>query len=318
MRPSDLLLDFGRPVAYYPGLVKRFGSVNAVIFFSQIFYWQDKTESELGVYKSAEDITSETGLSYREQLTARKHLVKRGVLIETDKRLEHKIYYRIDCDQLDQIMSQPIDNLPNAQSATGESHNGDFAEQQNEQPPQDKFDSGGETNPQSDPTEITTENTTDSKNPSCPVASQPDESSNDNSFVTRHPNAVVFSAKKRQWGTADDLLCAQWISKRVKELYENASESDEDVEPPKEPCWALWANDVRLMRTIDGRTHRQICRLFDRANKHPFWCKNILSPSSLRKQWDQLVLKLADISHSEDCLPNQAHWNSAEGWENTL
>lgn len=318
VRPSDLLLDFGRPVAYYPGLVKRFGSVNAVIFFSQIFYWQDKTESELGVYKSAEDITSETGLSYREQLTARKHLVKRGVLIETDKRLEHKIYYRIDCDQLDQIMSQPIDNLPNAQSATGESHNGDFAEQQNEQPPQDKFDSGGETNPQSDPTEITTENTTDSKNPSCPVASQPDESSNDNSFVTRHPNAVVFSAKKRQWGTADDLLCAQWISKRVKELYENASESDEDVEPPKEPCWALWANDVRLMRTIDGRTHRQICRLFDRANKHPFWCKNILSPSSLRKQWDQLVLKLADISHSEDCLPNQAHWNSAEGWENTL
>lgn len=161
LRPSDLLLDFGRPVAYYPGLVKRFGSVNAVIFFSQIFYWQDKTESELGVYKSAEDITSETGLSYREQLTARKHLVKRGVLIETDKRLEHKIYYRIDCDQLDQIMSQPIDNLPNAQSATGESHNRDFAEQQNEQPPQDKSDGRGETNPQFDPTENTTESTTE-------------------------------------------------------------------------------------------------------------------------------------------------------------
>ncbi|MGQ7948466.1 DNA-binding protein, partial [Providencia huashanensis] len=136
MRPSDLLLDFGRPVAYYPGLVKRFGSVNAVIFFSQIFYWQDKTDSELGVYKSSEDITSETGLSYREQLTARKHLVKRGILIETDRRLEHKIYYRIDCDQLDQIMTQTIDNLPNAQSAIGESHNGDLAKQQNERPPQ--------------------------------------------------------------------------------------------------------------------------------------------------------------------------------------
>ncbi len=161
MRPSDLLLDFGRPVAYYPGLVKRFGSVNAVIFFSQIFYWQDKTDSELGVYKSSEDITAETGLSYREQLTARKHLVKRGILIETDRRLEHKIYYRIDCDQLDQIMTQPIDNLPNAQSAIGESHNGDLAKQQNERPPQDKFDGGGETNPQFDPTEITTETTTE-------------------------------------------------------------------------------------------------------------------------------------------------------------
>lgn len=164
MRPSDLLLDFGRPVAYYPGLVKRFGSVNAVIFFSQIFYWQDKTDSELGVYKSSEEITSETGLSYREQLTARKHLVKRGILVETDKRLEHKIYYRIDCDQLDKIMSQPIDKTPNAQSATGESHKGDFAEQQNEQPRQNKFDGGDETNPQSDPTENTTESTTEITN----------------------------------------------------------------------------------------------------------------------------------------------------------
>lgn len=159
MRPSDLLLDFGRPVAYYPGLVKQFGSVNAVIFFSQIFYWQDKTESELGVYKSSEEIEAETGLSYREQLTARKHLASRGILIETNKRLEHKIYYRIDCDELDRIMTQPIDNHPNAQSATGESHNDDFAEQQNERSPRDKFDGGGETNPQFDPTEITTENT---------------------------------------------------------------------------------------------------------------------------------------------------------------
>lgn len=65
MRPSDLLLDFGRPVAYYPGLVKRFGSVNAVIFFSQIFYWQDKTDSELGVYKSSEDITHDDPFFYQ-------------------------------------------------------------------------------------------------------------------------------------------------------------------------------------------------------------------------------------------------------------
>ncbi|HID8274910.1 TPA: replication protein [Proteus mirabilis] len=161
MRASDLLLDFGRPVAYFPGLVKRLGSVNAVIFFSQIFYWQDKADSKLGVYKTSEEIESETGLSYREQLTARKHLVSRGILVETNKRLEHKIYYLIDCEKLDYVMSQPIENAPNAQSATGESHNSDFAEQQNERPRQDKTDGGDETNPQFDPTEITTEITTD-------------------------------------------------------------------------------------------------------------------------------------------------------------
>ncbi len=161
VRASDLLLDFGRPVAYFPGLVKRFGSVNAVIFFSQIFYWQDKVDSKLGVYKTSEEIETETGLSYREQLTARKHLVSRGILVETNKRLEHKIYYLIDCEKLDYVMSQPIENAPNAQSATGESHNSDFAEQQNERPRQDKTDGGDETNPQFDPTEITTYITTD-------------------------------------------------------------------------------------------------------------------------------------------------------------
>lgn len=156
-----MLLDFGRPVAYFPGLVKRLGSVNAVIFFSQIFYWQDKADSKLGVYKTSEEIESETGLSYREQLTARKHLVSRGILVETNKRLEHKIYYLIDCEKLDYVMSQPIENAPNAQSATGECHNSDFAEQQNERPRQDKTDGGDETNPQFDPTEITTYITTD-------------------------------------------------------------------------------------------------------------------------------------------------------------
>lgn len=156
-----MLLDFGRPVAYFPGLVKRLGSVNAVIFFSQIFYWQDKADSKLGVYKTSEEIESETGLSYREQLTARKHLVSRGILVETNKRLEHKIYYLIDCEKLDYVMSQPIENAPNAQSATGESHNSDFAEQQNERPRQDKTDGGDETNPQFDPTEITTYITAD-------------------------------------------------------------------------------------------------------------------------------------------------------------
>nr|MBX9498779.1 DNA-binding protein [Yersinia enterocolitica] len=85
MRPSDLLLDFGRPVAYYPGLVKYMGSPHAVIFFGQIFYWQDKARSELGVQKTQEEIQEETGLTIEQQKTARKQLVSRGILIETNK-----------------------------------------------------------------------------------------------------------------------------------------------------------------------------------------------------------------------------------------
>lgn len=105
MSLSYLLQSVGRPIAYHPGLVPILGSVNAVILFGQIFYWQDKTNSPLGVYKSTEEIEEETGLSYREQTTARSKLVDAGVLIETNKRLEHRIYFKIDMARLDALLA---------------------------------------------------------------------------------------------------------------------------------------------------------------------------------------------------------------------
>lgn len=105
MSLSYLLQSIGRPIAYHPGLVPILGSVNAVILFGQIFYWQDKTNNPLGVYKSTDEIEEETGLSYREQTTARAKLVDAGVLIETNKRLEHRIYFKIDTDRLDALLA---------------------------------------------------------------------------------------------------------------------------------------------------------------------------------------------------------------------
>lgn len=148
-----------------------------------------------------------------------------------------------------------------------------------------------------DPTENTTENTTESttvnKTPSCPEASQPDALVNPNDFLSRHPTAVVFSAAKRQWGTQEDLTCAEWIWGKIIRLYEQAAESDGELVRPKEPNWVSWANEVRLMCTQDNRNHRQICELYGRVNRDPFWCKNILSPSKLREKWDELSLKLS-------------------------
>ncbi|HBC7448626.1 helix-turn-helix domain-containing protein [Serratia marcescens] len=151
------------------------------------------------------------------------------------------------------------------------------------------------------------------QNPSCQVAPQPDESG-DEKFLSRHPEAVVFSAKKKIWGSAEDLKCAEWIRSRIVKLYEQAAESDGEVARPKEPNWADWANEIRLMCSQDGRTHKQICELFAKANRDPFWCKNILSPSKLREKWDDLTLKLSVNPAS----PAGGHWNTAEAWENTL
>ncbi|HCJ7723603.1 TPA: hypothetical protein NV432_001087 [Citrobacter freundii] len=144
-----------------------------------------------------------------------------------------------------------------------------------------------------DPTENTTESTTENKTPSCPEASQLDALVNPNDFLSRHPTAVVFSAAKRQWGTQEDLTCAEWIWGKIIRLYEQAAESDGELVRPKEPNWVSWANEVRLMCTQDNRNHRQICELYGRVNRDPFWCKNILSPSKLREKWDELSLKLS-------------------------
>ena len=106
MRPSESLKVAGRPIAYYPKLAKPLGSVNAAILFGHFFYWHDKTENPLGVYRTAEEIEDETGLSVQEQRTARSKLKERGVLIETEKRIEHRIYYKLDLNAFDDLMLQ--------------------------------------------------------------------------------------------------------------------------------------------------------------------------------------------------------------------
>lgn len=120
MKPSEMLKNTGRVIAYRPNLARLFGGVIAEVFFEQIFYWQDKSDSELGVYKTQEELEIETGLSRKEQETARKLLREKGVLIETYKRLEHRLYYKIDCDKLDELLAT-LANVQNEHSPMSES-----------------------------------------------------------------------------------------------------------------------------------------------------------------------------------------------------
>jgi uncharacterized protein YdaU (DUF1376 family) len=86
----------------------------------------------------------------------------------------------------------------------------------------------------------------------------------------------------RLHSTEEDRECAQWIFNECVLKVNPAAKL-------KNPN--AWANDIRLMREIDERTHRQICELFKWAASDPFWCANILSPGKLREQWDRLVLQ---------------------------
>lgn len=82
--------------------------------------------------------------------------------------------------------------------------------------------------------------------------------------------------------------------------------SDEDLEDAREmfssiqrlnpnhkpPNFEGWAEAIRLIRERDNRTREEIRKLFHWANADPFWQGNILSPATLRKQWDKLTIQM--------------------------
>ncbi|MEQ5030351.1 replication protein [Morganella morganii] len=128
--------------------------------------------------------------------------------------------------------------------------------------------------------------------------------------VPARPDAAVSSPKGNQWGTADDLKAAEWIYGKVQIVCPTA----------QEPTWHSWANDIRLMRQVDGRTHEEICRLFQWANKDTFWCSNVLCPAKLREKWQTLVIQSQQPGRAQrGAAPEQpVDWNTAESWEGFL
>ena len=144
MKASDALRLMGKPVAYYKNLSRHLGGATAAILFSQLFYWSDKTDNPNGVYKQLDELCEETGLTLEELRTARKKLIGKGVLVETNKRLEHKIYFRIDFDAFDELMAefgeQGKADFPkeenqisrNGESRFGEQGKADFPKEENQ------------------------------------------------------------------------------------------------------------------------------------------------------------------------------------------
>jgi hypothetical protein len=80
------LSGLGRPVVYYPSLNAITGSVTATIFLANLFQWSSAQRDFDGwIYKTQEEIEAETGLSRREQETARKQL-RSAALLKEERR----------------------------------------------------------------------------------------------------------------------------------------------------------------------------------------------------------------------------------------
>lgn len=116
MKLTKLFSATGEPFSYYPGLVHEFNiSVNATVFLCFIA-WRTFPD-ELGGWKplSIDLVTESTGLSVKEQSTARKQLVKAGLIEERYARLEHKLKFRILPAEI--AFSDEIEVSPNADTA---------------------------------------------------------------------------------------------------------------------------------------------------------------------------------------------------------
>jgi hypothetical protein len=97
MKITDFLSDVGRPVAYFPKLRHITGSVNATLFLCQLIYWEGKQASKTGwIYKTHSEMEEETGLSRREQETARRKLKDLGLIEERLAGVPQRLHYRLN------------------------------------------------------------------------------------------------------------------------------------------------------------------------------------------------------------------------------
>lgn len=119
MRLTEFLSDAGRPIAFYPKLRVLTGSTTATILLCQFIYWRGKESDPDGwLYKTAEEIEDETGLSYKEQKVARKHLKEAGFLEEHYARLDHNMRFRIDMSAIDERWRMYQGDVPESTNGT--------------------------------------------------------------------------------------------------------------------------------------------------------------------------------------------------------
>nr|DAO86009.1 MAG TPA: replication protein O [Bacteriophage sp.] len=132
------------------------------------------------------------------------------------------------------------------------------------------------------------------------------KNTNNHNTPTSEKNFPPVKTGKKFVYNNDDLRAANWIFGLIKNLSPNV----------KTPDFASWANEIRLMRERDGRTHKDICELFKWANEDEFWSANILSPSKLRNKWDQLEIKKRSckaVKRKESFAEkNSSDWSSPE------
>jgi hypothetical protein len=95
-----------RVVGYSPDLAKIVGGATTGLFLSQLLFLSDKgTNPEGWVYKSEAEMGKETGLSKREQQTARRKLLSLGVITIMRGGWKNTYHFKILWEKLYQVIA---------------------------------------------------------------------------------------------------------------------------------------------------------------------------------------------------------------------
>jgi hypothetical protein len=103
-----------RVVGYSPDLARIVGGATIGLFLSQLLFLSDKGNNPEGwVYKSEAEMTKETGLSKREQQTARRKLLSLGVIAIMRGGWKNTYHFKVIWEKLYQVIagSQSVQNV---------------------------------------------------------------------------------------------------------------------------------------------------------------------------------------------------------------
>jgi hypothetical protein len=115
-RVKDLLPN--RTVGYSPDLARIVGGATTGLFLSQLLFLSDKGANPDGwVYKSEAEMGRETGLTKREQQTARRKLLALGVIQIERRGFKNTYHFKIVWERLYQVIQQFQRTLPACRQA---------------------------------------------------------------------------------------------------------------------------------------------------------------------------------------------------------
>lgn len=243
-----------RPIAYYPSLAKRLGSVKASVLLGQLLYWTPRADDPAGwIHKSREEIFEEIGLSRSEQETARKVLRTTGLVDEKRQGVPPRLHFRVNQELLEGLFqtagNQPFERqAPNGgkpadQTAGNQPVNGQ------DPGPTDGAEPAEQTagNPPISVTETTTETTQREKDPSA--------------------DAPPGRRRDVVWETLEELYGPAPVTSRFRGGWNAAAQELRSQKATPE-----------AIRHVVARAQRDASRGF-----------MVATPQSLAKHWGQLI-----------------------------